>query len=1262
MRGTPEQRAAIADRGRSSLLAAGAGSGKTAVMVERFAEAVLHDGVAVGSILTLTFTEKAAAELRERIRRRFTELGADEEARSVDAAWIGTIHGFCARVLRSQPLAAGLDPRFVVLDEAAARRLASAAFETALETWMTAHGAPAVDLAAAYSWDLETMVTNAHAALRSRGATRPRLAIPPAADPPDPAPLAAAAVAAAAALRGASGARVLAAREALEACERLTGAAAPPLPGALDAAKVPVGAKALEHADCAAYRTAWTAYRAACADHHARPVLVLLDALLTAFGAAYAAAKDARAGVDFEDLELRVRDLLAGDAGLRERWSERFALIMVDEFQDTNRLQLDVLEGLERDTHSPSATGTGNLFAVGDEAQSIYGFRHADVSIFRARRAALGAGGVRGLTVNFRSRPEILDVVNATFAPVLGDGFTPLVSGRAPEELRLFAPDPPEEPRVELLAVETSGWEEREPELGLAALATQPWRRAEARAVAARLRAEVDAGRPQRDVVVLVRATSSLRLYEQALEEQGLSTYVVGGRGYWGQEQVRDGIAYLSLLANPHDESALYAALASPFCGVGTDALMLLAEAGRAEGDGAWTALRRAVAAPDDAGGVPGYAVAAPDDAGGEPTDAAGAPGDGAGWLARLAEEDAGRLRAFARFAAGERLRAERLPVELLLERAIAATGYDLAILARSGGDRRLANLRKLMRLAREYERAEGRDLRGFLAYAVQQDLTEAREGEAALESEGLDAVRLMTIHRAKGLEFPVVCVADLGRTGAAGRGRLLIGPDGGAGLRLATLAGGDPVPALGWEAIAEGLAVSESAEERRLLYVAATRAEERLILSGGIDTARWPAPRPGGPPLDWLAPALLGDSAAVLGEPATVLGEPAAVLGEPATVLGDPATVLGDAAAAGGPAAWVDAADGPGAAGSGGRVVRCGEGAVVARLVTAASLPPGAAAPAPRERTSAPGTALPAEPKVIPAGGRPQPAQRRLSYSSLQDYARCGYRFYLGRVLGLPRVEAPPLAAADEEAGEVAPLEGRIRGSLVHRLLEELDFARPAPPPAEAVLALAADHGLELEPGQVEDIRSQVAAFAASPLCARLAAARGVRREAGFAFALEPDGGGPLVNGFIDVLAREPDGTVLVVDYKTDRLDEDDTPAALIERAYTIQRKVYALAALQEGAERVEVAYALTERPGEPVTAAFGQADRPALAEALHELAAGVLAEHWPVAERPHRELCGECPGRATLCSWPETMTLRPPEEAYAESAGTLAGSGGPS
>jgi ATP-dependent helicase/nuclease subunit A len=145
-------------------------------------------------------------------------------------------------------------------------------------------------------------------------------------------------------------------------------------------------------------------------------------------------------------------------------------------------------------------------------------------------------------------------------------------------------------------------------------------------------------------------------------------------------------------------------------------------------------------------------------------------------------------------------------------------------------------------------------------------------------------------------------------------------------------------------------------------------------------------------------------------------------------------------------------------------------------------------------------------------------------------------------------------------------------------------------------------------------------------------------------------------------VLAREPDGTVLVVDYKTDRLADDEEPEQLIARAYATQRMVYALAALDDGAERVEVAYSLLERPGEPVTATFTQADAPALAGALLDIAAGVLAERWPVAEQPHRELCGECPGRASLCSWPEEMTLRPAADVYEDSAGTLAGSGGPS
>jgi ATP-dependent helicase/nuclease subunit A len=1195
---TAEQRAAIRDRTGSGLLAAAAGSGKTAVMVERFVEAVLADGVTVPAILALTFTEKAAGELRERIRRRFTELGEDEHAREVDSAWVGTIHGFCARVLRAQPLAAGLDPRFSVLDAAEARRVEELAYARAVEAWAAASGAAALDLAAAYGPALRELVLETHDTLRSRGASRPRLQVPPPRRAPDPGRLRSAREAALDCLQGAAdGARVRAALAALESCASVLEDAgdAVPWPGALDAAELKSGAKALSHDACEAYRAAWAEHRAACADHHARAALALLDDLLERFAAAYARDKAARAGVDFEDLELRVRDLLA-DPRVRARWSERFALIMVDEFQDTNRLQLDLLESLERD----------DLFAVGDEFQSIYRFRHADVSIFRERRARLGEERVRRLQANFRSAEELLDVLNGAFGDELGPAFAPLRSGRAAAgldvpidgdelegPLRLFDPDPPAgAPPVELLITDTRGWEDDPGGApGLAGLAEKPWRAAEARLVAHRLRAEIDAGRRPGDVVVLVRATASLRLFEQALEEQGLPTYVVGGRGYWSQEQVRDGLAWLSVLANPRDEEALLEVLASPFCGARTDALVLLAQEGRRTGEGLWPALREL--------------------ADGEP-----------GWTAALGAGERDRLARLARVLRGEREHAERLAVETLLERAIVATGYDLAVLARAGGDRRMANLRKLMRLAREHERAEGRDLRAFAAFAAEQDLIQAREGEAALESEGLDAVRLMTVHRAKGLEFPVVCVADLGRQGAGGRPAVLIGADGEVGLRLAPIGGGEGVPALAWERLARAEAEADAEEERRLFYVAMTRAKERLILSGGVDAGRWPEPRPGGAPLLWIARALAGDPAALLAE-----GEAERVLVRV----------------------------------TGGRLARLrvalNAPATLDRVLPRAALAP-VAVPL---RTAASASALPAPPEVPAPPSRPRPAPQRLSYSSLQDYARCGYRFYLRRVLGLPAGEAVGGVPA-EPAAPVAPgltLAPDVRGTLAHALLEALDFSRPAAPPADAVRAVAAARRVTVSDADVEDLRALVAAVASFALRDRLATARRVQREAPFAFAADPGGTGPLVTGYVDVLAHERDGAVLIVDYKSNRL-EGEEPAAVVEREYATQQLVYALSALRDGAPAVEVAYCFLERPGDPVTRRFAASDAPALGERLLELARGVLDERWSVAPAPHRELCGDCPGRAALCSWPESATLRPLAEA--QSGGSLTGSVGPS
>ena len=523
------------------------------------------------------------------------------------------------------------------------------------------------------------------------------------------------------------------------------------------------------------------------------------------------------------------------------------------------------------------------------------------------------------------------------------------------------------------------------------------------------------------------------------------------------------------------------------------------------------------------------------------------------------------------------------------------------------------------MRLAREYERAEGRDLRGFLAYAAGQDLAEAREGEAALESEGLDAVRLMTIHRAKGLEFPVVCVADLGRPGATGRERLLIGPDGGAGLKLATLAGGDPVPALGYE------------RDRR-------RARRRGVGRGAAAALRRRDARRG------AADPVRRDRHREVAGPAP----------------GRPAARLARAGAAGRPRRRAAARS----ADRRRRALRRGRGRRAARHRRDAAAG-GDGARAARAAPAAPGTALPAEPKVIPAGGRPQPAQRRLSYSSLQDYARCPYRFYLGRVLGLPRVERA--AAGRGRRSVAAPSPRRSRGGSAARWSTSCSSGSTSPGPRRPAPTRCwrspRRTGSSSSPRRSRTSAPRSRPSPRSPLCARLAAARGVRREAGFAFALEPDGGGPLVNGFIDVAGARG---------RRHRRSSSTTRPTGWTR--TTRRRRSSSARTRPSARSTRSPRSRTARrasrsptrcssgPPSRSSATFGQADAPALADALLGLADGVLAEAWPVAERPHRELCGECPGRATLCSWPEAMTLRPPEEVYADSAGTLAGSGGPS
>jgi ATP-dependent helicase/nuclease subunit A len=223
-------------------------------------------------------------------------------------------------------------------------------------------------------------------------------------------------------------------------------------------------------------------------------------------------------------------------------------------------------------------------------------------------------------------------------------------------------------------------------------------------------------------------------------------------------------------------------------------------------------------------------------------------------------------------------------------------------------------------------------------------------------------------------------------------------------------------------------------------------------------------------------------------------------------------------------------------------------------------------------------------------------------------------------------------------------------RGSLVHELLEELDLATGGPwaeggDAAERlarVHEVAARHDLELTAEEAHDLDALVEVVARGELRARLAAATRVQREYGFAFPL---GGGwdvVTMNGFVDILAEEADGSALVVDYKSDRLEPGADLEAYVEEGYAVQRRLYALAALRAGAPRVEVVYALLDRPAEPVHSIYTADDVPTLERDLLDLAAGPLGGDFRVSPTPHRELCATCPGRRAMCSWPEEMTLR--------------------
>lgn len=766
MKLTPTQQLAVEAKGKNILVSAGAGTGKTRVLVERFLHFATQQQIPVTEILALTYTEKAANEMKSRLFQRLGEMKLEKARRDLESAYISTIHAFAARLLREHPIEAGVAPDFRVIEAEESDFLKDQALDEAIEKECQI-GTAIFDLLKTYGErEIRAGLIKLYDAARHEGKTLSEFFTGPATEcskkpvPFFPDEKLASDFEAFSKRKDWDWQAVESFKEWRKSFSRR--------------------GRKNDKADWKKAIESCDAFLALKIDEFSMSWRQKIEPLALLFEQLYESRKKEESVLDFDDLQIKALKLFkkqgAAYRKLLERYQQRFRLILVDEFQDTNPLQLEFIELL---------SSGDNLFFVGDFKQSIYAFRGAEPSLFleKERECDQSKTAVKiPLLENFRTEETVLEFINQFFKNLWNEDTFHV------EDLiaRIETTNPM---GVELL---TAVCEEAE--------SLDHARLREAQRIASRIRELHEEGVKYGDMAILFQTTTSCGIYEQALKREGIPYFMIAGRGFYHQPEIRDMMSYLAHLDNPLSDIPLAAVLRSPLFQVNDNTLYWLAQYGKKD---KWDPLYQGVKKFEE--------------------------------IAEITEPEKEKLRFY--FAVTKELRDEKdkLCVTELLEKILTKTSYEIISLADSQGVRRYANLKKLISLAREYEAHEPISIGAFLRIIKRLETHEIRESEAQVEAEKSGrVVRLLTIHKAKGLEFPVVFVADLARQRQSPESNVILAEAGkGYSLKVWNEISLDWEKPQSWQNLYERKKQKESEEWKRLFYVAMTRAKSRLILSG---------------------------------------------------------------------------------------------------------------------------------------------------------------------------------------------------------------------------------------------------------------------------------------------------------------------------------------------------------------------------------------------------------------------------------------------